>query len=265
MLPDVTRRQLLDGDWTAGAGLALSEFDRAVHVVPAFDVPEHWFRWAALDWGYHHPYACCYGAEDPDGQVYIVDTVWGRRKLPHEIAEHLAQHIPVTTLRMFHAGRDCWNVVKARGENTPTIAEQFQPYGIMLTPANIDRVSGLNTMRRYITTTQGRPRCLVMDTPGNQRLIEQIESIVTDPDRPEDALKVDADDYGIGGDDGWDAFRYLLAARPLAGTPLPPAPLDPFAPETLAATEERGRKIAHDGRTQARALPKHWKPPTGRY
>jgi hypothetical protein len=34
-----------------------------------------------------------------------------------------------------------------------------------------------------------------------------------DPNRPEDVLKVDADEEGVGGDDCADALRYLVATK----------------------------------------------------
>jgi hypothetical protein len=34
-----------------------------------------------------------------------------------------------------------------------------------------------------------------------------------DPNRPEDVLKVDADENGVGRDDAADALRYLVATR----------------------------------------------------
>jgi hypothetical protein len=34
-----------------------------------------------------------------------------------------------------------------------------------------------------------------------------------DPNRPEDLLKVDADEDGVGGDAAADALRYLVATR----------------------------------------------------
>ena len=34
-----------------------------------------------------------------------------------------------------------------------------------------------------------------------------------DPHRPEDVLKVDCDEDGIGGDDAADCLRYLVATR----------------------------------------------------
>ncbi len=36
-----------------------------------------------------------------------------------------------------------------------------------------------------------------------------------DPGRPEDVLKVDANEDGFGGDDAADALRYLVATMPV--------------------------------------------------
>jgi len=47
------------------------------------------------------------------------------------------------------------------------------------------------------------------------RLLESIAALQHDPSRPEDVLKVDADDGGVGGDDAADALRYLVATKPI--------------------------------------------------
>ncbi|HEY6169473.1 MAG TPA: hypothetical protein VI454_15635, partial [Verrucomicrobiae bacterium] len=45
------------------------------------------------------------------------------------------------------------------------------------------------------------------------RLIETLPALQHDPNRPEDVLKVDADEEGVGGDDAADALRYLVATK----------------------------------------------------
>jgi hypothetical protein len=37
--------------------------------------------------------------------------------------------------------------------------------------------------------------------------------VVNDPNRPEDVLKVDADEEGVGGDDAADCLRYLVGTK----------------------------------------------------
>jgi hypothetical protein len=44
-------------------------------------------------------------------------------------------------------------------------------------------------------------------------LLECLPALQHDPNRPEDVLKLDADEEGIGGDDAADACRYLVATK----------------------------------------------------
>ena len=44
--------------------------------------------------------------------------------------------------------------------------------------------------------------------------METLPALQHDPNRPEDVLKVDADEDGIGGDDAADYLRYLVGTKP---------------------------------------------------
>jgi hypothetical protein len=46
-----------------------------------------------------------------------------------------------------------------------------------------------------------------------RELIETLPALQHDPDRPEDVLKVDADEDGVGGDDAADALRGMVATK----------------------------------------------------
>ena len=48
---------------------------------------------------------------------------------------------------------------------------------------------------------------------GIGRLVETLPALQHDPSRPEDVLKVDADEEGVGGDDAADALRYMVATK----------------------------------------------------
>jgi hypothetical protein len=50
------------------------------------------------------------------------------------------------------------------------------------------------------------------------RLIETLPALQHDPNRPEDVLKVDADEDSVGGDDAADAPRHWVATRSRAAT-----------------------------------------------
>lgn len=226
LLPDLEYRWLADGDWDAGAGLGLAELNRQRHLLsPLREIPSHWTLFGAFDWGYAHPF--CFGlfAADEGGSVYLVESVHGRHLQPPEIVHRIQDTlqglgIPLSRLRYTAAGHDCWADVKARAEHIPTIFEHCAGLGLLLVKANISRISGIQNVRRYLTWKQPDghtidPRFLICDTPSNRRVFECLEGIVSDPDNPEDALKVDADDQGQGGDDPYDMVRYGLASRPV--------------------------------------------------
>lgn len=251
-LPHRQRQQLLGGKWGVGVGRGLDELTEVRHIVPAFQVPSHWTVWGAFDWGFGHPFSFGWFAADEDGNAYLVDSVAGHRMLPWEQAERIRERAPERARAVVYAGHDCWNEVKARDERTPTIAETFKQYGILLKKANISRVTGLNNLREWIKW-QGpdeetwTPRFRIMDTPSNRRVYDVLEGMMTDPDDPEDVIKRDANsDTGEGGDDPYDMVRYGMAARP-AKTRSNEDPdaneISAFDPDVLHRAAEESRKL----------------------
>ncbi len=66
-------------------------------------------------------------------------------------------------------------------------------------PSNVGLASG----------GKAKPRLLIHERC--KWLIETLPSLQHDPSRPEDVLKVDADEDGVGGDDAADCLRYFVA------------------------------------------------------
>ncbi len=82
-----------------------------------------------------------------------------------------------------------------------------------------------------------------MRTDGNDKCFHQLESLPTDPDNIEDALKSNADIFGQGGDDFYDETRYAVASR------VPPSPsrfletkFEAWSPNILALEADRQRQ-----------------------
>lgn len=203
-----------------GVGLALPQMDKDRHLVPLQAAPAHWERFGAFDWGYQHPW--CFGdfRANREGDVLLVDTLWGRLDYPDAIADKIIKVFGID-FSYIVGGHDLWNDVKARGENTPTIAETLWTRQLALIKANISRVTGLTNLGLYTqwkateTAKERVPRFRMCDTEGNRRLFAQLQAMQLDPKNPEDAQKVDADAAGRGGDDGYDMVRYALNSRPI--------------------------------------------------
>ncbi|HEY5911195.1 MAG TPA: terminase family protein [Verrucomicrobiae bacterium] len=214
------RRAWLDGDWDLAAGQFFTTFRRDIHVVADFDETRarEWF--AALDYGFAHYTVVLLGCTDGDGNVFVVDEHAERLWLPQRhaaaVKAMLARRgLAVEQLRRFVAGAD----VFSRQSDGTTIAQQYRREGITLRAANTDRVNGWAELLQLFGDPEAKPKVGLPIPPRLfihrrcGRLVETLPSLQHDPNRPEDVLKVDADEDGVGGDDAADALRYLVATK----------------------------------------------------
>ena len=218
------KRAWLEGDWDIAAGQYFTMFRRDVHVLAEFDATRavEWF--AALDYGFAHYTVCLLGCRDGDGNTFLVDEHAERLWLPQRhaaaIKAMLGRHtigdrkLELGDLKRFVAGAD----VFSRQSDGTTIAAQYAKHGISLRCASTDRVNGWAEVMQglgepNVELAEGgvRPTLFIHQRCG--RLIETLPSLQHDPNRPEDVLKVDADEEGIGGDDAADCLRYLVATK----------------------------------------------------
>jgi hypothetical protein len=209
------KRAWLDGDWDIAAGQFFTTFRRDVHVVEDFDDRRavEWF--AALDYGFTHYTVVLLGCTDGDGNLFIVDEHAERLWLPQRhaaaIKAMLARHgLSVERLRRFVAGAD----VFSRQSDGTTVAAQYARQGIVLRCANTDRLNGWAEVLQKMGDIEAgiTPTMFIHRRCG--RLIETLPALQHDSNRPEDVLKVDADEDGNGGDDAADSLRYLVATKP---------------------------------------------------
>jgi hypothetical protein len=153
------------------------------------------------------------------------------------------------------AGKDAFHDVQARMNVGETTAERFSQQGIPMMPADTSRISGLKNFREMTAwqkvgrakdrktgkevAVPGLPRFAWIRTPSNEGAFDQCANMVLDPDRPEDVLKVDADENGEGGDDDYDQTRYALQSRAKA----PPAPQTEVGEDQQRPIDWRKREI----------------------
>lgn len=230
------KRAWLEGDWDIAAGQYFTTLRREVHVVEDFDDTRarEWFL--ALDYGFAHYTVALLGCVDGDGNLFVVDEHAERLWLPQRhaaaIKAMLARHrinannglrssgkletrpLEIADLKRIVAGAD----VFSRQSDGTTIAAQYAQHGLSLRVANTDRINGwAEILQRFGDVDGGiRPTLFIHKRCG--RLIETLPTLQHDPNRPEDVLKVDADEEGVGGDDAADALRYLVATKSRAVT-----------------------------------------------
>jgi phage terminase large subunit len=218
------KRAWLDGDWDIAAGQFFTTLRRDVHVISSFDDKRavEWF--AAMDYGFTHYTVVLLGCLDGDGNLFVVDEHAERMWLPQRhapaIVAMIGRHrignrqLQIADLKRFIAGAD----VFSKQSDGSTVASQYAKLGIALKCANTERVSGwAEILHRLGDPCNGvTPRLFIHERCA--RLVECLPSLQHDPNRPEDVLKVDADEDGVGGDDTADCLRYLVATKSRAIT-----------------------------------------------
>ncbi len=211
------RRAWLNGDWDIAAGQFFTNWRSAEHVVSDFDPKRAVEWWAALDYGFTHYTVVLLGARDGDGRIFVVDEHAQRLWLPQRHAAAIKamlarQGLKVQNLRRFVAGED----VFSRQSDGTTVAAQYARLGINLRPANMQRINGWAEILARLGDREAGIEPTLFLHARCRRLIGTMPVLQHDPGRPEDVLKVDANEDGYGGDDAADALRYLVATMPVA-------------------------------------------------
>jgi phage terminase large subunit len=182
----------IKGLWVAAEGLVYELFDRAVHVVKPFIVPEGWQRYRAIDFGYTNPFVCLWGAVDYDGRLYIYDEHYRTQTL---IADH------ATAIR----GRPGDFLATVADHDAQERAELNQE-GIGTLPARKDVALGIQRVaERLVVQPDGYPRLFISGNCVN--LIRELgkyswEERKADKPVKEEPRKID--------DHAADALRYMI-------------------------------------------------------
>ncbi|WP_419890720.1 terminase large subunit domain-containing protein [Paenibacillus xylanexedens] len=214
-LPDIERKQLLEGDWDVFAGQYFGEFSRAVHVVEPFDIPREWKKYRALDEGYTDPFVCLWIALAPDGTGYLYRELAQSKLLTSEQVEITRLNSPVRERYEYNvADTSFWN--KAKTENI-TPAEIFAQKDVPLIQAKKERVNGWKRVREWLHVTDE-----VDWVTGNKykaaklkifstcvKAIEAIPAMMHDERKVEDVAAHALDHIP-------DALRYWVMSQPTA-------------------------------------------------
>lgn len=190
-LDEKRRAQLELGDWDAIEGQYFHEWNRAVHVIPPFEIPAWWTRIRGIDYGYTNPMACVWIAFDGDGTAYIYRELYGTGMVPTVQARRIATMTrPDEAIAYTMADPSIW----AKTGIGPCIAEQYQRAGLKVRRANNERVAGWTLLRQYLRMdeTTGRPRLFIFDHCLD--VIRTLPMLVHEDKNPED-LDTDGEDH----------------------------------------------------------------------
>ncbi len=208
-LPPDLRAQWLEGSWDIIAGQYYPEFSRDRHVVRPFEIPPHWRRYRAIDWGYFpDPWFCLWFAVDEHGHEVCYREAYGNRMLPSEVAARIKDlsRSDGGNFGTTVCGVDAW-----AKDDGPSSAEKMERAGLPLMRANTDRKNGWMRVHEYLAVNpaSGLPWVRFFDTCTE--IIRCLPALIHDEHDPMDVMENSDIDHGP------DALRYHFMRRPARG------------------------------------------------
>lgn len=215
LLPEKHRLALLYGSWDAFEGQFFSEWDPAIHVVEPFEIPKHWKRYVAVDYGFAAPFAVLWFALDPCGVAYAYRELYAR-KLP---ASDQGEAILDLSKDEEIEWSACDPAMFSKTGSGESIAQMYDRAGLTLFPSSNKRLAGWAIMHEYLS--QGKLKffssCVnsIRTIPSlNHKSIENPEDLDT---TQEDHLA--------------DVTRYFLLTLRGEHSQVPSDPLEPPQPQ----------------------------------
>jgi hypothetical protein len=210
-LPEHQRKQLLEGNWDIAEGAAFSEFNRAIHVVEPFEIPNTWPKFRACDYGYGSFSAVIWFAVAPDDSIVVYRELYVTKVLAEDLAVMILQAEEGEKIRYGVLDSSCWH---KRGDTGPSIAERMIMKGCRWRPADRSagsRVAGKNEVHRrlQVDSFTGAPRMVFFNTCI--QIIADLPTLPIDKTNPEDI------NTKVSNDHSYDALRYGLMSRPRSG------------------------------------------------
>jgi hypothetical protein len=207
-LPEVQRKQFLDGDWSAFEDCAFPEFDVVKHITEPFPIPRNWHRFRTCDWGYSSHACCLWIAVDFDNNLWVYRELYTQRVTADVFARQIIEAEKDEYIRYGVLDSSTW---AKRGDVGPSIAETMIREGCKWRPS--DRSSGsrvngkLELHKRFsIDEKTQEPKLKVFTNCRN--LLRTLPLLPTDKNNPEDVdTRVE--------DHAYDALRYGVMSRPL--------------------------------------------------
>lgn len=145
-LPEDRKRAMLYGDWDVFQGQYFTEFNRQLHVIEPFVIPDYWKKYITFDYGLDK-FAVLFIAVDTKGKAYIYNRIHKGGLIVSEAAQMLKSYMRGYKYESIYAPPDLWATDRHTGKST---AEVFRDNGIVLTKASNERIAGWLAVKEWL-------------------------------------------------------------------------------------------------------------------
>ena len=144
-LPKDMRKAHLEGDWDSFAGQYFSEFNRDIHVIEPFEIPEQWNRYITIDYGLDM-LACYWICIDIHNNAYIYKELYESNLVISDAAEKIKE-MTTEDIKLRYAPPDLYNRRQDTGKSAVDI---FAEHGLHFIKATNDRVQGWYNLKEWL-------------------------------------------------------------------------------------------------------------------
>ena len=189
-LSEADQRTLLYGEWDVFEGQYFTEFDRNIHVVEPFEIPKHWKRYIAIDYGLDM-LAVLWFARDTEGNTYVYKELHESNLIVSEAVERIRTINNNEEYECIYAPRDLWN---RRQETGKSVADIFAINNMPLVQTSVDRVGGWMATKEWlkvytsrdIETGEEKRTSALKIFPNCRNLIKNLPQLLIDEKNPND-------------------------------------------------------------------------------
>lgn len=159
-LNEAERKAKEEGDWNSYEGAVFDELrdkkyaeepDNALHVIPPFEIPRHWPRIVAIDWGFAAMCSIGFAAISPTKRVYIYRHQYFFRKKIEEWAPEVRPNIDADIPNDIII---CHSANQHRGDPHTILEQVNEALGIQANLGPKDRVGGKQLIHEYLRWAQ---------------------------------------------------------------------------------------------------------------
>jgi hypothetical protein len=208
----------LEGDWSVIEGAYFPEFSMDKHVIAPFEIPEHWARIRAMDWGSAKPFCVLWFAVSdgtvpaiPRGALVAYREWYGWNGEPNVGCKMVASAVG-DGIRKLERGEKLSDEVLDPAafsqDGGPSIAERLNLNFRRADNARVARsgaMGGWDQVRERLVGDERGPQLLLFSTCTH--IIRTLPGLQHDANRPED-VDTDAEDHAP------DTLRYGCMSRP---------------------------------------------------
>ena len=145
-LPEKERKALKEGNWDIFDGQYFNEFDRKIHTIEPFDIPDNWIRYRSLDYGLDM-LACYWIAIDEQGNEYVYKELYQSNLIISAAAQRIIEVNGNDKIKYTYGPPDLWN---RRNDTGKSAYDIFRENGVILTRSANNRVQGWYAVREHL-------------------------------------------------------------------------------------------------------------------